>query len=65
MTRLAIFSVLSATGCVTTAIYYPQPQELWPLVAESHLVVTGTLIVPVEQIRACIGSNEHHYVELT
>jgi hypothetical protein len=65
MPRLTIFLVLLiATGCVTTPIYYPQPHELWPLVAKSHLIVTGTLIVPVEQIRACLISNEHRYVEL-
>jgi len=45
----------------------PQPKrdEIWLLVAESKVIATGTLGVPVESIRAHLSSKKHDYVELT
>jgi hypothetical protein len=44
---------------------HPSTEEIWPLVARSHVIATGTLGVPVEAIRACLSSKQHKYVELT
>jgi hypothetical protein len=56
--------ILCAAGCTTVRSYNPRPDALWPLVAKSHVIVTGTLDVPVDQIRSCLTSNRHAYAEI-
>ncbi len=44
--------------------YQPSPDSIWPIVAESDIIVTGTLSVPVEKIQNCLKSKRHEYVEI-
>jgi hypothetical protein len=59
------FLFFCATGCVTLTAYHPQPDAIWPLVAQSHVIATGTLNVPVDHIRSCLASNQHGYAEIS
>jgi hypothetical protein len=59
--------LLCAAGCATTAERDTGSAELhehWGLVARSHIIATGTMRVPVEQIRSHLASGQHEYVEL-
>lgn len=63
--RVAMFLVFGcAAGCSTVAEYHPDDSELWPLVAKSQVIATGTMSVPVEHIRACQALNRHDYTEI-
>jgi hypothetical protein len=42
----------------------PKPDELWALIAESQIVATGMLEVPVAEIRSRIESHKPEYVGL-
>jgi hypothetical protein len=44
--------------------YSPDPGEIWPLIAKSHFILTGTLSAPIQKIRACQESNQHEYLDL-
>jgi hypothetical protein len=49
----------------TSAITFPQPappDELWKLVAQSHVIVVGTPSVPAAQIEHSERSGQHDYV---
>jgi hypothetical protein len=39
-------------------------QELWKLVAQSHVIVVGTPTVPVDQIEESQRSGEHRYIDI-
>ena len=56
--------VVFVAGCASAA-YHPGPEEVWPLVAKSSVILTGTLEMPVDRIRACLASNCHAYVDVT
>jgi len=45
----------------TTSVH--EQGSIWPLVAQSAIIVTGTLDVPVAEIRRALASKEHHYVK--
>ena len=42
----------------------PKPDELWALIAESHVVATGMLETPVAEIQSRIESRKPEYVSL-
>jgi hypothetical protein len=39
-------------------------QELWKLVAQSHVIIVGTPTVPVDQIEESRRSGEHRYIDI-
>lgn len=39
-------------------------QELWKLVAQSHVIIVGTPTVPVDQIEESQRSGEHRYIDI-
>lgn len=40
------------------------PQELWKLVAQSHVIIVGIADVPVDQIEKSRRSGEHRYIDV-
>ena len=64
MTAIIIALVLFAECGYAAVPYEPKSDELWPLVAESHIVVTGTLSVPVKSIQTALDADKHKFVEL-
>jgi len=60
-------TIISLLCIVWLAVAYAdqsKPDELWVLVAESHVIATGTLEVPVGEIRSRIKSRNPDYVPL-
>jgi hypothetical protein len=63
--RAAVFLFLLGATIRVCADYHPKPEETWPLVATAKVIVTGSLSVPVEEIRKCQASTKHAHVNLT
>lgn len=42
----------------------PDCDTIWRVVAQSHVIVTGTLQVPVESVRKSISSKKYEYVQI-
>jgi hypothetical protein len=61
---IALMSMIPTMCFPVVERYSPPMDALWPLVAKSHVILTGTLTVPVELITSCLASNQHDYVEL-
>jgi len=61
-------TILLVYLCVTVyaslKVCHAQPNAMWSLVAQSHIIATGTLNVPVDHIRSCLASNQHAYAEI-
>lgn len=60
---LTLFFLLCAPGWLH-ANYHPKPEETWPQVVRSQVIVIGTLNVPLERIKECLAT-KHDYVDLT
>ena len=56
---------LVAAGTASAASPDPQGERIWQVVAKSHVIVVGTLQVPVEAIRKSISAKNYEYVQLT
>ena len=61
---LALLLIVCCSGCASVTAYHPQSDALWPLVAQSDVIVTGTMAVPVDHIRSCLASNKHAHAEI-
>lgn len=61
---IAVF-VLLYSMVWAKADYHPKPDETWPLVAKAEAIVTGTLEVPVDEIRKCLSNGQHRDVNIS
>lgn len=61
---LITFSLLSWTILLASNADQPNTTDLGILIAQSHIITTGTLKVPVDQIQSHIKTNHHDYIDL-
>ncbi len=65
LAALAVSKITAGASCAElTASSAGIDDKIWPLVAKSHVIVTGILNVPVDTIKSNLSSNKHNYVEL-
>jgi hypothetical protein len=50
---LPLFLLLCSVGWLH-ADYHPKPEEIWPLIVRSQVIVIGTLDVPLKRIKECL-----------
>jgi hypothetical protein len=60
---IILTSVIIALTCLDIAFSKSQnPQISWQLVAKSHTILSGTLKVPIQDIKSALSSGSHKYI---